>query len=385
MVKGVLRLTCVIMLFTPPSLACANEILITDNKAAQEAREIEEGVYAAPPGSKMQMHLFSIFSNKLAWPRTSLKVCFWNGTPGRQAEVVGIADQLTADLPIKLTWTGADGKLTQCPDFANDQGAWSAFDVRVALSANPDLLKPGDNQSAFFAMIGQQKPLGRRATINLPFLPTATKDFVRHKVLHEFCHVLGCLHEFQREICQKDFDPAAISRIFGLTPQQYRDNFEAIPSGHAFGVTAGATLDKTSVMMYALTREMFKPDHRSDCENDNPATTASSLDLAGLKAAYQNPTVRLRLDDFKALALSNRQVARSQAFLSASLRTTNSRWQSRNKGLNVNGDIQSAMLEELARDADLKAAQAEEEAHSFELTPDIERKVRLALSHFPAD
>lgn len=28
---------------------------------------------------------------------------------------------------------------------------------------------------------------------------------------------------------------------------------------------------------------------------------------------------------------------------------------------------------------------AEEEARGYELTPEIERKVRLALSHFPAD
>ena len=385
MVKGVLQLACAILLVGAPSLACANELPITDNKAAQEAREIEEGIYAAPPGSKMQMHLFSIFSNKLAWPRTSLKVCFWNGTPARQAEVVGIADQLTANLPIRFNWTGTDGHLTQCPDFANDQGTWSAFDVRVSLSATSDLLNAGDNKSAFFAMIGQQKPLGRRATINLPFLPTAKTDFVRHNVLHEFCHVLGCLHEFQREICQKDFDAQAISRMFGLTPQQYRDNFEAIPSGHVFGVTAGATLDKASVMMYALTKDMFKPDHQSDCENDNPATTASSPDLGGLKAAYQDAALRLRLDDFKALALTNHQLARSQAFLSASLRTTNSRWQSRNKGLNFNGDVQGAKVEQLAKDANLKAAQAEEEARGYELTPEIERKVRLALSHFPAD
>ena len=370
MVRDALRLACAILLLALPSLARANDLPITDNKAAQEAREIEDGIYAAPPDSKMQKHLFSIFSNKLAWPRASLKVCFWNGIPARQAEVVSIADQLTANLPIKFAWTGADGKLAQCPDFANNNGAWSAFEVRVALSANAGLLNPGDNQSAFFAMIGQQKPLGRRATVNLPFLPTATKDFVRHNVLHEFCHVLGCLHEFQREVCQKDFDQAAISRIFGLTPQQYRDNFEAIPSGHAFGVTTSAMLDKASIMMYALTREMFKTDHKSDCENDNPATSASSLDLSGLKAAYQDAALRLKKEAFKALA---------------SLRATNSRWQSRNKGLNVNGDIQGALVEQLAKDAELKAMQAAEEARGYELTPDVKRKVRLALSHFPAD
>ena len=64
MVRDGLRLACAILLLALPSLARANELPITDNKAAQEAREIEDGIYAAPPGSKMQKHLFSIFSNK---------------------------------------------------------------------------------------------------------------------------------------------------------------------------------------------------------------------------------------------------------------------------------------------------------------------------------
>ena len=383
MAKSIIAAFFCVLAFSMASGIKANELPITNNLAAQEAREIEEGIYAAPPGTKMQMHLYSLFSNQLAWPRTSLKVCFWNGTPERQVEVAGIADELTAPLPIKFSWKGSDGKFAKCPDYADDHGLWQTFDVRVALSANSGLLNPGDDQNAFFAMIGQQKPMGRRATINLPFVDDSSKAFVRHNVLHEFCHVLGCLHEFQREVCEKDFNEAAISQMFSLSPQQYRDNFEAIPSGHAFGVTASNVFDKKSVMMYTLTKAMFNPDVHSECENENPASVPSAIDMDGLKAAYLTAGLRMKLQDFSRLAASNRQIARSQAFLSASLNSTNAKWQSHNLGLGVDGSTQGALLEQLARDADLKAKRALEDARSYELSPDILRKVKLALSHFP--
>ena len=381
--RGALTLS-IFLVFHISTKAVANDLPILGNRAAQEVREIEEGVFAAPPGSKLEKHLFSIFSTSLAWPRNSLKVCFWNGTPDRQEQVSRIADELTADLAIKFAWRGDDGNIVQCPDYADDQGRWSQFDVRVALSANQRLVDENDNMNAFFALVGQQKPKGRRATVNLPFDASSSMAFVRNNVLHEFCHVLGCLHEFQRDICTNNFDETAISLKFSLSPQQYRENFGSIRSSHAFGNTTSSDFDKVSVMMYRFTREMFKAGSVTDCINETPAIVASPKDLAGLEQAYALTDLRMKLDDFKVLSERSRQTARAQTHLAATLRSTNARWLSRNKGLGLEGSAQSLMIDQLAREADERARAAEEEARSYKMTPEIERKVRLALSHLPA-
>jgi hypothetical protein len=360
--------------------AAANDLPIMGNRAAEEVLQIERGTFAVGKTDKARMHVFSIISNKMVWDRNTLDVCFWNGSTTRQADVAKIADELTTNLPVKFKWRDAGGAFNSCPDFGKADGVWNNYQVRVSLVPNDALLIKGDNSAAFFAMVGRERPNGRQATVNLPFKDADTTQTVRNSVLHEFCHVLGCLHEFQRDICTRDLIKPVVMKAFGLNDAQYRANFNAIPSGHAFSISG--TFDRKSVMVYLLKPEWFSK--LSECSVGSAATKLSPADETGLEQAYALTSLAFTLDDFDVRAATARADARSQRLLASSLKATNTRWQTGIKGLDPsNFASQSQMLDNLIRDAEQKASTADAEVEQWTLTSREKRAVRRALSYFP--
>src|SRR6185369_13397945 len=90
-----LKLITVSILLFSVQPAAANDLPVKGNLAAQTEMAIERGVNAGGEDPQTKMHVFSIFASKLAWPGSTLHACFWNGTPQLQAQVAGIADELT--------------------------------------------------------------------------------------------------------------------------------------------------------------------------------------------------------------------------------------------------------------------------------------------------
>ena len=255
--------------------------------------------------------------------------------------------------------------------------------MRVSLEANPSLLIPGDKAAAFFAMVGREAPNGRLATINLPFDASSAGPDIRNHVLHEFCHVLGCLHEFQREVCVRDFDAGVIKRFYGLSDQAYDANFNALPTSHAWRPVASPRFDPKSVMMYRLKPDWFRSP--SVCAVSVLATSLSSDDEAGLRQAYQFAGLSLRIEDFKKNAMSARLLESAQRALATSLRSTNARLQFQLKDIGQESFLeQSSRIETLARQADERAMGAAAKAESWELSPDQEKALRRVLSYFPS-
>jgi hypothetical protein len=368
------------------SAAAANDLPVKGNLAAEEVLEIERGIYAAPQGSKARAKLFSVFSRKLTWQTGILKVCFWNGNADRQSAVATIADELVAGLPVKFQWH-ENGALVKCSGGLEGSAPWRSYQVRVSLNPAPGLLKPGDNPSAFFSLIGRQNRADRRATVNLPFSADDGTEEVRHRTLHEFCHVLGCLHEHQRELCARDFDENKIRAKFSLTADEYRNNFLTIPSGHAYGPVTASAFDSKSVMLYRLTPDMFAEGSASPCIVSSPAQLLSPLDIQGLQGAYQFAAIglQLRLEDFPRLEKEARSTAAAQRLLANRLRSTSLQWQSRVKNIIFDKSGEIAAIEALAEAADERARVADAEAASYALTPGELAAARKALSYFPDD
>jgi hypothetical protein len=364
--------------------AAANDLPVKGNLAAQTEMAIERGVNAGGDEPETRMHVFSIFASKLAWPSSTLRVCFWNGTPQLRAQVAGIADELTQTLPIKFAWRNAAGQLVECPGFNDPAKPWKNYPVRVSLVAAPAVVLQQDDPTAFFAMVGTQNDGGRLATINLPFDGSFTQERIRWKTLHEFCHVLGCLHEFQRDICTVDFNEAWIRAHFGLTATEYQENFLAVPSSRASG-PAATTFDPTSVMMYELTADYFKANSHNICMTTTINSALSALDISGLQNAYASRGTLLNIDDFPALAQTSHNYAQALRERANGLRVANSRWVTESIGLGTDTSADATRIEGFAVVLDRKAAKAEVEAKSYSLTPAQEAAIRLALSYFPKD
>lgn len=369
-------LNCVLaMLYLLAAGAAASDIPFKDNLAAREARDIERGVFVLPETSKGHLRVKSIFAPLLRWQTGALKVCFWNGNAEMHSQIAAIADELVVGLPVSFRWRES-GVIPICKGGLTEPHApWRTYEVRVSLGAVPELLKDGDDPSAFFAQIGKQSRTGRRATVNLPFQPSHSTDDIRNLTLHEFCHVLGCLHEHQRSMCVNDFDENAIRSKFNLTPDQYRDNFLTIPSGHAYGATVQSVFDRHSVMLYRLTRDMFVQGSSSPCIVDKPATRLSDLDRAGLRAAYaaKSDGPRLKLEDFSRLEMEARFRASVQRNFADYLRKNS---------ITDQTELQSLTSQARVREAEQLAIDAEDEAKSYVLTPEQTSAIRLALSYF---
>lgn len=365
-----------------PWSAQATDIPVTGNRAAEEIRQIEEAIAAAPEASFKSFQLYSFIANKMLWPTSPLNVCFWNGTTALRDDVSRIADELTAGTTIKFTWK-VNGAFVDCGT------NWATFPVRVSLERRQDLLVDGDNPAHFFALIGRQLASGRKATINLPFAASPTTQDLRNKVLHEFCHVLGCLHEHQRGVCENHFDRDAIKLEFNLNDDQYHKNFATLPSTNMFGPSALGLFDQTSVMMYRFKQSMFKPGVTSPCRRDSFATSLSSGDIAGLNAAYsaaRRAGGLRRIEDFDRLNRLNRDEAEKARGEALALDTTIRNWVMRTPFLESNERVDaSAQLRTLQEAALERAAKADVRAAAFDLTPKERAELLEALQYLPSD
>jgi len=366
------RLLALCVALMTASVAVAHDLPFGNNRAAREALTIERGARASNSNRQSGEKLFSLVSFKLKWNQSTLKVCFWNGTTELRDRVHAIADELTVGLPVKFIWSGT------CPGPAVAGGAWEGIPVRVSLASDQSLLIDGDDPHAYFAMIGREIAFDRPATVNLPFPTGPDEALLRNKVLHEFCHVLGCLHEHQRAGCADLFDKVAVMKAYQLSEADYQQNFALLPQGGLYGPTTIGPLDDASVMLYTFTPNMFRPNTKPLCLRASPAIVLSGPDIQGLAKLYAPGGFPvLSLDAFPKLALQNSQLALNRRnFLSgySSL-------------LSEVGDnpVLAAPLHQTIETLRRQADEAEFEANSYRLAPEDVAMAKKALALLPKD
>lgn len=288
--------------------AAAHDLPVKGNRAGEEALAIERGARAEEASPKAKARLYSIFARQLTWEQRDLSVCFWNGDAELRNRVARIADELVVGLPVRFVW----GSKPTCPGISDRSEPWAAFPIRVSLAASAGVMGKGDNPNAFFSLIGTQSRYDRPTTINLPFDAAPPENELRYRVLHEFCHTLGCLHEHQRAECAASFDRTKIMAQYRLDALQYELNFATIPDGGVFGPIAATGLDEHSVMLYQLKRDMFLPGPTPKCFRDPPANVPSRTDLQGLRAGYGFPVASLGLQSFAAMETAYADLASSR-------------------------------------------------------------------------
>ncbi len=312
-----------------------------------------------------------------------LSVCFWNGDPLRQAKIAKLADSIAALTPVKFNW-GAPGAFVSCPAIG-----YKAYQIRVSLEAKQALLDDGDNSVDYFSSIGRMLLSSTRlANVNLPFPPGATDALIREKTLHEFCHVLGCLHEHQRGLCDNDFNKAWIQAHYGYNEEQYAANFIRIPSSDGYyGAVAFGLFDDTSIMLYTIPEEAFS-NKTSRCFRKNPVVKLSSTDEAGLRNAYLSKADPLlqKVDDFARLAALYDQAATTKRIEAAVLKRSTSTWIGSTPLLRHSSRYQALLdFDKMTTSINREADGAANVADSYRLTPDTTEKLKALMALLPED
>jgi hypothetical protein len=145
----------------------------------------------------------------------------------------------------------------------------------------------------------------RVATMDLIFAPSATDEFRRFLVLHEFGHVLGLIHEHQRPGRVFDWSPA----IYDLARSAWRWERDQIDAQlqalyAAPERVAGTRPDPKSVMMYPIRAGWahYRDDHSPFVvpinSNLSPGDKIASNSVYGFPARFKG-LGSLRVDDEK--------------------------------------------------------------------------------------
>lgn len=337
----------------------------------------ERVLEAEPAISKSRAQLYSHIATELIWPEGQRKipVCYWDtDEPGWMADVETYANEVAKGLPVTFVWK-TNGAYNVC-----SKATKSKYPVRVSLKPVMARLAPGDNPEAYFAVIGSWGRTDKRlATVNLPFSGASTKEEFQSKVKHEFCHVLGCLHEHQRDLCEPFFDGPKIQQLRGLTAEQYAAQYLGV-TDQSMGAKAFGQFDDESIMMYEFKAELFKGTPPKACISAGAATRLSDLDEAGLAEVYKKKAGQTLT---YAAFVGRADVLRDQA-LQARLEAAqarNDRPQLKGLGyLNVFALIESESLKARAKSQAAEAERLEAEAETFTLQQETVARLKEAMA-----
>ncbi len=248
----------------------------------------------------------SVYYDAYRWPKTELRVCFWNGTEELQREVMQIANTWHDAVPLITFDYLENGKIRLCN--LNDLKEFKASvpkklklmqDIRITLSNddNRQLYHPKDIESR----LGDWAYPGRSVALNADF-PT-TMNLVgaiqlRQKnllsdyyfnVRHEFGHALSLVHEHQRGICKNWFNIAEIAKSQGWSEKVAKEQVDSInESSNVYGFIGG--YDPDSIMQYNFAVAWYAPDkpgQPNPCRRKKQVDDLSDLDKVVVAALYQ--------------------------------------------------------------------------------------------------
>lgn len=270
------------------------EILPDDLVRAKEQQR--EYIRNLPDAGARLQHTIGI--EAVRWePGSTIKVCFFKGYPELLANIARVAVEWSQHANIHFDFGSLDAPRL-CP-------SRELYKYGIRIDFEP---------KAFYSLIGRESetlvPGNRESMVlgNYGFagVDPANPDF-RHRVLHEFGHALGLLHEHQRPDlhCDDEIDWNEAYKHYGQVgwpKEQVERNIKQISLYSREGTLVDAANrpvsltgpDKTSVMMYSLPLKILKSGKLSSCYAPE-ASVLSGLDKELIQRMYPaNVTAELR-------------------------------------------------------------------------------------------
>jgi hypothetical protein len=167
-------------------------------------------------------------------PGTVIPCYFMEGTAIQQEKVVAQAKKWETFANIKL-------------NFVNDPNA----DVRIAFH-------PSDGSWSYIGVECKFAPKNEN-TVNFGWLTDTTDDLEYQRVVvHEFGHVLGCIHEHQSPAGNIPWNKDAVYKFYEGPPNNWtKDDVDAnLFQKYDASQTQFSALDTHSIMMYAIPKEL---------------------------------------------------------------------------------------------------------------------------------
>jgi hypothetical protein len=187
---------------------------------------------ANDPGGQPRTRLALATAKK--WkPGRTLRIRFLDGTDTMHEKVIRAAQPWTREANIDLAF-GDEPKAEIRVSFRADRGSWSAIGTD--------------------ALVEQRFPK-YQATMNLGWLRDDTPDEEYARVvLHEFGHMLGCLHEHKSPASPIRWNEEAVYARYAGPPNNWsRAKIKAnVIDRYASGETQFTAFDPTSIMTYAF-------------------------------------------------------------------------------------------------------------------------------------
>jgi hypothetical protein len=213
---------------------------------------------------------------------STLRTCFFGGTPEVRTRIAAIATEWTQYANLKLDFGGPNPR--SCT--ARDDSA-----IRIGFD------EPGN--WSYIGRASLDPRLRGMSTMNFSEFdsnPPPDSVFVG-TVLHEFGHALGFHHEHQSPLANCDAEFAWEEWIYptfqdaGWNRDKVDQNMRALKDdSSAFEISA--TVDRLSIMHYALDPRMFKrPDSPCRIAANN---SISELDKLGAMRAYPRGSAEIR-------------------------------------------------------------------------------------------
>jgi hypothetical protein len=215
----------------------------------------------------------AVVRTALRWNTPRITVCFQDGTTEGQSRVAAVAREWSQDTGVVFDFEVADSP-------------------RLCDAARPSDIRVSFGPGGFWSYVGTiaREIPPDRPTLNLDGLSHAgdLTDYEHSVVLHEFGHALGFEHEHQspQSGCQEQFNWPYLYSSMGWEPEKVRFNMARFDQSSSMNGLESTAFDRTSVMLYALSREAFVQPESASCYIPQANIRLSPVDLSAARYLY---------------------------------------------------------------------------------------------------
>jgi len=178
---------------------------------------------------------------------------------------------------LTVSFLGGDEQLHgKVMKFACGWNEYSGLKFEKAASGVPGIIRVAFDQEGHYSIVGRyaEKVVDtKKKTMNLQLTGREADWIIKMIVLHEFGHALGLMHEHQSPLFQVKWNEEEIYREFSGPPNnwdrkqirsQIIERYQLTPSTK----TSGSTFDKTSIMLYPISKKMTLDGYHNDWNHD---------------------------------------------------------------------------------------------------------------------